>query len=221
MLVPIILSSRASRGRMDLSDTAATLADKAACAEVIQAWGVYRDQGRWQELRGTFTPDGHISVSWFRGSFEQFVERCRANYGTGWSRHHLFVPTVKVNGDRATAETAVIIRVRQKFNGTNVDLTSCSRFLDRLERHGGGWLIAERAAIYERDRLDPVEPSGAFDELFAHANTAQYPEAYRYMAFRIAHAAGRTLAPVIYRDGGPETADLYARFADWLSGKAA
>ena len=86
---------------MTLHDTAATLADKAACAEVIQAWGVYRDQGKWKELRSTFTPDGHISVSWFRGPFEQFVERCRANYGTGWSRHHLFVPTVRLAGDRA------------------------------------------------------------------------------------------------------------------------
>jgi hypothetical protein len=110
--------------------------------------------------------------------------------------------------------------VRQKFNGIDVDLTSCSRFLDRVERHAGGWLIAERAAIYERDRLDPVEPSAAFDELFAVANTAQYPEQYRYMAFRLAHSEGRTLAPVIYRDGGPETADLYARFSDFLAGKS-
>ena len=44
------------------------LADKIACAELIQAWGIYRDQGKWKELRGTFTPDGHISVSWFRGA---------------------------------------------------------------------------------------------------------------------------------------------------------
>ena len=36
------------------------------------------------------------------------------------------------------------------------------------------------------------------------------------MAFRLAHSEGRTLAPVIYRDGGPETADLYARFSAWL-----
>ncbi len=83
----------------------------------------------------------------------------------------------------------------------------------------GGWLIAERAAIYERDRLDPVEPSPAFDALFKNANTSQYPEQYRYMAFRLAHAPGRTLAPVIYRDGGAETADLYSRFNDWLAGK--
>ena len=205
-----------------MADTADILADKIACAELIQAWGVARDQGKWKDLRATFTPDGHISVSWFRGPFDQFVERCRAAFNAGhtWSRHHLFPPTIKLNGDRATAETSVVIRVRQKFNGIDVDLTSCSRFLDRVERHSGGWLIAERAAIYERDRLDPVEPSAAFDDLFAAANTAQYPEQYRYMAFRLAHAEGRTLAPVIYRDGGAETADLYARFSDFLAGKS-
>ena len=197
------------------------LADKLACAELIQAWGVFRDQGKWKELRGTFTPDGHISVSWFRGPFKQFVERCRASFAAGhtWSRHHLFPPTIKLAGDRAVAETSVIIRVRQPFGGIAVDLTSCSRFLDRLERHSGGWLIAERAAIYERDRLDPVEPSPAFNELFKAADTAHYPEQYRYMAFRLAHAEGRTLASVVYRDGGPETADLYARFSGWLAGK--
>jgi hypothetical protein len=196
--------------------------DKFAIAELIQAWGVYRDQGRWEELRGTFTPDGHISISWFRGPFEQFVERCQANFVTGhtWSRHHLFAPTIKLAADRAVAETSVIIRVRQPFKGIPVDLTSCSRFLDRIERHDGGWLIAERAAIYERDRLDPVEPSAAYDELFKAGGAARFPEQYRYMAFRLAHAEGRSLAPVIYRDGGPETADLYTRFSDWLAGKA-
>jgi hypothetical protein len=207
---------------MELADNATSLADKIACAELIQNWGVYRDQGKWKELRSTFTPDGYISVSWFRGPFEQFVERCRASFGAGhsWSRHHLFAPVVKLVGDRAVAETSVIIRVRQPFNGIAVDLTSCSRFLDRIERHAEGWLIAERAAIYERDRLDPVEPSAAFDELFKAANTAQYPEQYRYMAFRLAHAEGRSLAPVIYRDGGTETADLHARFSAWLAGKS-
>jgi hypothetical protein len=209
-------------GVVELADYATSLTEKIACAEPIQNWGVFRDQGKWKELRGTFTPDGHISVSWFRGPFEQFVERCRASFGAGhsWSRHHLFAPVIKLAGDRAVAETGVIIRVRQPFNGIAVDLTSCSRFLDRIERHADGWLIAERAAIYERDRLDPVEPSAAFDELFKAANTAQYPEQYRYMAFRIAHAEGRSLAPVIYRDGGAETADLYARFSAWLAGKS-
>ena len=116
--------------------------DKSAIAELIQAWGVYRDQGKWPDLRGTFTPDGHISISWFRGPFEQFVERCEASFAAGdtWSRHHLYQPSIKLNGDRAVAETSVIIRVRQKFKEVPVDLTSWSRFLDRVERHSGGWL---------------------------------------------------------------------------------
>jgi hypothetical protein len=195
------------------------IADKFAIAEAIQAWGLYRDQGKWRELRGTFTPDGHISISWFRGPFEQFVERCKASFAAGhsWSRHQLFTPAIKLAGDRAVAETSVIIRVRQSFKDVPVDLTSCSRFLDRLERHAGAWLIAERAAIYERDRLDPVEPSPEFEKLFLAGGAARFPEQYRYMAFRLAHAPGRTLASVIYRDGGPETADLYARFAAWLA----
>jgi len=73
-------------------------ADKFTIAELIHAWGVYRDQGKWKELRGTFTPDGHISVSWFRGPFEQFVERCRSGFAASrtWSRHHLFTPTIKL-----------------------------------------------------------------------------------------------------------------------------
>jgi hypothetical protein len=41
------------------------------------------------------------------------------------------------------------------------------------------------------------------------------------MAFRLAHAEGRALASVIYRDGGAETADLYARYLRWLGGGAA
>src|SRR5581483_11582972 len=146
-------------------------ADKLAIAELIQAWALYRDQGKWKELRGTFSPDGHISVSWFRGPFEQFVERCRAGFAASrtWSRHHLFASVVTVQNDRAIAETPVIIRVRQKFGAVEADLTSFSRFLDRLERGARGWRIAERAAIYERDRLDPVEPSLAFDALFEAA----------------------------------------------------
>lgn len=199
------------------------LENKFAIAEAIRAWGVYRDQGKWDELRSTFTPGGHISVSWFRGPFEQFVDRCQANAAAGnsWSRHHLFASTVQLDQERAVAETPVIIRVRQEFKGVPVDLTSCSRFLDRLERHEDGWLIAERAAIYERDRLDPVEPSPNFDKLFLAGGAVRFPEQYRYMAFRLAHAPGRKLAAVVYRDGGEETADLYARFSAWLAGGAA
>ena len=51
--------------------------DKYACAELIQAWGFYRDQAKWPELLATFAAEGEITVSWFSGSFREFVERCQ------------------------------------------------------------------------------------------------------------------------------------------------
>ena len=131
--------------------------DKYACAELIQAWGLYRDQGKWPELLATFVPEGQIAVSWFSGSFPEFVDRCRKGFDAGQrSKHHIFPSVVRVSGERAVAETNIVIHVRQKIDGVLADMTSYARFLDRLERRSGRWAIVERTAIYERDRLDPV-----------------------------------------------------------------
>jgi SnoaL-like protein len=193
--------------------------DKYACAELIQAWGLYRDQGKWPELLATFAPDGQIAVSWFSGGFPEFVDRCRQSFEAGQrSKHQIFPSVVRVAGRRALAETNIVILVRQKIGGVLADMTSYARFLDRLEHRSGAWRIVERTAIYERDRLDPVEPSENFDRLFKTADLSIYPEAYRYMAARLV-AAGRALAPVVYRDGSPHTTQLYLRYGAWLDGK--
>ncbi len=193
--------------------------DKLACMEVIQRWGLCRDQGRWPDLLATFTPDGEISVSWFSGPFPKFVDRCRAGFEAGQrSKHHILPSVVRVAGDRAIGETSIVIHVRQDVGGVPVDMTSHGRFLDRLEKRNGLWAIRERCAIYERDRLDPVEPSEAFDRIFRTSDFSTYPAQYRYMAARLA-AIGRPLAAVVYRDGEGETADLYARYEAWLAGK--
>ena len=125
-----------------------TIEDKYACAELIQAWGLYRDLSRWPELLATFHPEGEIAISWFRGPFSEFVERCKRG---GPSKHLISPALVRVAGDRAVAETSVVILVRQDIEGIAVDMTSRGRFLDRLERRQATWKILERAAIYEQD----------------------------------------------------------------------
>jgi SnoaL-like domain len=202
--------SRRERNKMDA---------KLACAEVIQSWGLCRDQGKWPQLLATFVPEGQIAVSWFSGSFAEFVDRCHKAFDAGQrSKHHIFPSVVRVSAERAVAETSIVIHVRQKIDGVPVDMTSHARFLDRLERRDGRWAIVERTAIYERDRLDPVEPSDAFGKLFTATDLSIYPEAYRYMAARLV-AAGRELAPVVYHDGLPDTDHLYTRYEAWLEGK--
>jgi hypothetical protein len=193
--------------------------DKIACAEVIQAWGFARDQGRWDDLAAIFHPGGEIAVSWFRGPYTDFVAHCARNYGRGSSAKHLLWPArVTVNGTRATSETNVAILVRQTIDGTEVDLTSYGRFLDRLEKRDGAWRIVERATLYEKDRLDPVEPSEKFAAMMSKSDAAKYPAQYRYMAYRV-HAAGRSLAEPVHYDGRAETETLKRRYADWLAAK--
>jgi hypothetical protein len=205
--------------RDDEPDGTMDLDDKRACAELIQTWGLYRDQGKWPELLSTFTADGRIAVSWFSGSFPEFVDRCRKSFASGQrSKHQIFPSVLRVEGDRALAETNIVILVRQKIEDVLADLTSNARFLDRLERRSGRWAISERTAIYECDRLDPVEPSEAFGKLFKSTDLSIYPEAYRYMAARLV-AAGRELAPVVHRDGSPHTEQLYLRYESWLAGR--
>lgn len=194
------------------------IADKLACAEVIQAWGLARDQARWDDLLATFHPGGVIHVSWFRGPFPDFVERCRQNHGKGSRAKHLFWPArVSVRGERATSEVNVAILVRQTIEGVEVDLTSYGRFLDRLERRAGDWRMVERATVYEQDRLDPVEPSAKFAALMASGGATKFPAPYRYMAYRV-EAAGRALAEPVHYDGRAETEALKARYASWLAG---
>src|SRR5262245_16995397 len=192
---------------------AMTLADKHACAELIQAWGFYRDQGRWDDLLATFHPDGVIHVSWFRGPFSEFVVQSRRG---GPSKHHILPSLVRVSGERAVAETNITIMVRQEIEGILCDMISRARFLDQLERRAGAWKILERTAIYEQDRLDPVVPSADFDRMMQAAAVSQYPAAYRYMAFRIV-SAGRSLALPIHYDGAAHTRELYARYEAWLA----
>ena len=126
---------------------------------------------------------------------------------------------MRVAGDRAVAETNIVILVRQKIGGVLADMTSYARFLDRVERTGRPLGDRGARAIYERDRLDPVEPSEAFGKLFAASDLSVYPEAYRYMAARLV-AAGRALAPVVYCDGAADTAQFYARYEGWLTHRA-
>ena len=78
-------------------------------------------------------------------------------------------------------------------------------------------LVAAGGAGSVPIRLDPVEPSGAFDALMAKADAGKYPKPYRYMAYRV-HAAGRSLAEPVHYDGRPETDAMKVRYADWLKG---
>ncbi|OAN76944.1 hypothetical protein A8B82_14615 [Sulfitobacter sp. EhC04] len=194
------------------------LASSIEIAQLIQKWGLCRDQGRWDDLKATFTPDGTIFVTWFRGRFADFVEASKKMYVPTSPRvkHLIGLPVIKVQSDRAVAETNVQILGRFAAAGTDVDYTSYARFLDRLVRTQDGWRIMERTAIYEKDRLDPVVPSSAFDAFMTETDFSTVPEPYRYLGYRLI-SAGRPLQDGILCDGSPQARAAISSADIWLS----
>jgi hypothetical protein len=203
-------------GKQDAMSARDQLSDRLACADVIQEWGLARDQLRWDDLLATFAPGGAIHVSWYTGPIEGFVDRLRSRPpGGSIAKHHLFPSLIRINGARALAETSVIIRVRQVIDGVLCDLTSHGRFLDRLGCVGGDWKILARSAVYEQDRLDPVGGAGRIHELIEAAQRSGFPDAYRFMGYRIT-ATGGQLAPTVLIDNSPETVALLRDNNIWL-----
>ena len=63
-----------------------------------------------------------------------------------------------MTGARAVAQTKMTIAQRAQVDGITADVTCTGRFYDFLEKRAGAWGIVRRQPIYEKDRLDPVDP---------------------------------------------------------------
>jgi hypothetical protein len=90
------------------------------------------------------------------------------------------------------------------------------RFYDFFERRQGRWAIVLRQPIYEKDRLDPLDPSAHL--MLDSELLAQFPEGYRHLAYaqtRIGFTVKRDMPQL----KGAEVERLYADGAAWLAGE--
>ena len=70
---------------------------------------------------------------------------------------------------------------RAPVEGVVCDFTCIGRFYDFFEKRDGRWGLVLRQPIYEKDRIDPVEP-GDGPKLDPDA-AARFPEGYRHLAY--------------------------------------
>jgi len=89
------------------------------------------------------------------------------------------------------------------------------RFYDFFERYGGRWVLVLRQPIYEKDRLDPVDPAARV-ELDAD-QLGRFPAGYRHLAYLQA-GLGYAVKPDMPGLTGPEVEALYQRGNRWLAG---
>jgi hypothetical protein len=185
--------------------------------QVVENWAVWRDAGHWDRFRSVWHPEGVMVATWYQGPFEEFIKASI----DGWNRgvrilHFLGGSSVAVAGNRAIAQTKMTISQRASVEGVLCDVVCTGRFYDFFEKRKGEWGMMLRQPIYEKDRIDPLDPSAVLKldpELLA-----RFPEGYRHLAYlqsRIGYAVKRDLPGLT----GPEVDRLYARGTEWLAGK--
>ena len=107
------------------------------------------------------------------------------------------------------------ISQRADVDGVPCDVVCTGRFYDFFEQRGDAWRIMLRQPIYEKDRLDPVDPA-AVPQL-DRPLLAQFPEGYRHLAYAQARN-GFAIKRDMPQLTGSEVERLYADGAAWLAG---
>ncbi|MDT3683972.1 MAG: nuclear transport factor 2 family protein [Pseudorhodoplanes sp.] len=192
--------------------------DRLAIRDVIENWAVWRDARMWDRFRGVWSGEGKMMATWFQGTADEFIKVSQEGYDKGVRiLHFLGGMSIDISGDRAIAQTKMTISQRGPVEGVICDVVCTGRFYDFLDKKDGRWGIVLRQPIYEKDRLDPVDPSAALT--LDQDLLMQFPEGYRHLAYMQARIGYKVKKDMPGLDG-PEVEALYARGTDWLAGKA-
>jgi SnoaL-like domain len=193
--------------------------DRQLIAELVQNWAVWRDAGDWDRFATLWHDDGVMMATWFQGPAIDFIRVSREGFERGVRiLHFLGGTSIDLAGARAIAQTKMTISQRAAVHGVECDVVCTGRFYDFFEKRDAVWAIVLRQPIYEKDRLDPLDPA-ARPQLDAKL-LAEFPEGYRHLAY-IQTKLGFTVKRDMPMLKGREVERLYARGATWLSSASA
>ena len=183
---------------------------------LVENWAVWRDAGDWERFRTVWHDDGRMMATWFQGPAEEFIRVSKEGFDRGVSiLHFLGGQSIDLAGDRAFSQTKMTINQRAEVHGVLCDVVCTGRFCDFVERRDGRWGIVLRQPIYEKDRMDPVDPAARLE--LDRELLEQFPAGYRHLAYlqtQNGFAVKRDMPGLV----GPEVEALYARGKAWLEG---
>ena len=140
------------------------LLDRYALRQLVENWVIWRDAGFWDKFRTLWHEDGRMMATWTQGSVDEFIAMSKEGWAKGVSiLHFLGAHTAEINGSRAVAQTKMTISQRAKVHDVTVDVVCTGRFYDFIEFRNGKWGLVLRQPIYEKDRMDPVDPAAKLE----------------------------------------------------------
>ena len=190
--------------------------DRQAIRELIENWAVWRDAGDWERFATVWHEDGVMMATWFQGPAREFIRVSREGFERGVSiLHFLGGTSVDLAGTRAIGQTKMTISQRAEVDGVLCDVVCTGRFYDFLESRDGRWGIVLRQPIYEKDRLDPVDPGATL--MLDRDELGRLPAGYRHLAY-VQARLGFQVKLDMPGLTGPGVQWLYQRGAGWLEG---
>jgi hypothetical protein len=190
--------------------------DRSAIVEVVHNWALWRDAGDWERFRTVWHDDGWMTATWFQGPAPKFIEVSKAGFEKGVSiLHFLGGSSVELKGNRAIAQTKMTISQRGVCEGEMVDVVCTGRFYDFFEKRADRWGIVRRQPIYEKDRMDPVDPSVRFK--LDPDLLGSIPEGYRHLGY-LQSRLGFTVKRDLPQLRGEAVERLYRQGRAWLEG---
>lgn len=196
----------------------AELLDRLAIRQLIENWVVWRDAGHWDCFRTVWHDDGVMQATWTQGTADEFIAMSKQGWAKGVNiLHFLGGHSADLAGTRAIAQTKMTISQRALVHDVLVDVVCTGRFYDFLEKRNGTWGLVLRQPIYEKDRMDPVDPSAMLK--LDHTKLMSFPEGYRHLAY-LQSEIGYKIKMDMPGLKGKAVEKLYQRGANWLAGKA-
>jgi hypothetical protein len=194
------------------------IADEHEILRIRRTWCFCRDQGDWQTMKTLFHPNATISISWYAGNLDGFIESSQKVFGLkkfGTRVKHWFGNyRLTIENNRAFLESDIEGRVRDYIGDNLLDLMFECRFFDRFEKRGDAWKIAQWTAVYDNDRISPVIP-GSVPISFYEGLSLDEPDAAT-SAWRLFLAkTGRPIRPMILGGSNEEKA-LSHEISVWL-----
>jgi SnoaL-like domain len=218
-LIRVIVAATGSNNHMVDASTQARLErllDRTEIVDLVRFERLCRDQRDFAGMVGCYVPNAPVRTSWFDGPVEDFAEASRRKMASGSSqaKHWIMPARLEIKDGRALVESPAVIFDRMTFDGVEFDMFQYCRFASRVVKSDGGWKLGSFEGIYQRDRLETVDPRQQLPVDWDLIKTLR--PSYKFMGYTQIKR-GYTPNPELLGDDRPDLVQaFYKREQHWL-----